>query len=218
MDGKKLSSVSDAYLSDDASGLSDRIPLASFLRENILILSFGFLGLIFLTIGIFSLNSQNKETEIIFEEGAQTEEGQIKVDIEGAVVKTGVYEVSSSARVQDVLILAGGLSSGADREWAAKNLNLAAKLNDGTKIYIPQEGEVDNKNPKVTVGGGQGLEGGININSASAEELDKLPGVGPVTAQKIIDGRPYQDVEDLVNKKIVGASTFSKIKDQLTLW
>lgn len=197
----------------------DHPVLADFLRQNLAVLIFAFLGLIFLAVGIFSLNSQNRQPEIIFEEGAQAEEGKIKVDVEGAVVKPGVYEVGSSARVQEVLILAGGLSLQADREWVAKSLNLAAKLNDGAKIYIPLKGEQSgNMNYELGIKNNGQLGEKININTASEGELDKLPGVGPVTAQKIIAGRPYQAIEDLLSKKIVGASTFANIKDQITVW
>ena len=58
----------------------------------------------------------------------------------------------------------------------------------------------------------------VNINTASETELDALPGVGPVTAQKIISNRPYQKIDDLVSKKAVGASVFSKIKDQISIY
>lgn len=68
-------------------------------------------------------------------------------------------------------------------------------------------------------GGIQGTSSGtININQASESELDALPGIGPVTAQKIISNRPYQSVEDLLNKKAVGASEFAKIKDQMSVY
>jgi competence protein ComEA len=60
--------------------------------------------------------------------------------------------------------------------------------------------------------------GSVNINQATEEELDALPGVGPVTAQKIISNRPYQSVDDLVSKKAVGQSVFSKIKDQVRVY
>lgn len=193
--------------------------MQSFLRDNILILSFGFLGLIFLAIGTFSLVSQNSQPEIIFEEGAKTGVGKIKVDIGGAVVRPQVYEISEDARIQDVLILAGGLSSSADREWVAKNLNLASKLTDGAKIYIPQEREQSGSmNYELGIKNNGNSGGKININTASEAELDKLPGVGPVTARKIISARPYQFSEDLVNKKVISDSVFSKFKEQITLW
>ena len=197
--------------------------LKRLLRENLLIFIFGFLGLVFLLGGIASLflGSNSKESEIIIEENVGTSQGKIKVDVGGAVARPGVYELDGNSRIQEALILAGGLSSSADRDWVAKNLNLAAKLADGVKIYIPQTGEVKGGGSSATIATG-GFVGSptekININSASSEELDKLPNVGPVTAQKIIAGRPYQTIEDLLNKKIVGEATFSKLKEQITVW
>lgn len=218
--GNNLPTTSDNPLSIEPYNPAS-ISFKNFLRQNFLILLFGFLGLVFLMVGVISLflDSQNKESGIIIEEGQGVVGGKIKVDIEGAVVRPGVYELTSQARAQEALILAGGLSSQADREWVAKNLNLAATLTDGAKIYIPQEGETQViRNSELGISSEGTLRGKININSASEGELDKLPGVGPVTAQKIIAQRPYQTIEELVSKKVVGEGTFSKIKEQITVW
>lgn len=198
-----------------------QISQPGFLRQNFPVLLFVSLGLIFFILGLFSLRQEkdSKDSEVIFE--TKNEEVRtMKVDVEGAVVHPGVYEMTGNARVQEALILAGGLSSLADREWVAKNLNLAAKLSDGAKIYIPQKGESPLRQSFVGQAGirGESLGEKININTATTEELDKLPGVGPVTAQKILAGRPYQTVEDLLAKKIVGASVFSQIREQVTVW
>lgn len=195
-----------------------QISQPGFLRQNFPVLLFVSLGLLFLILGLFSLRQEkdSKDPEVIFE--TKNEEVRtMKVDVEGAVVHPGVYEMTGNARVQEALILAGGLSSLADREWVAKNLNLAAKLLDGAKIYIPQKGESGIKNQESGIKG-ETIGEKININTATTEELDKLPGVGPVTAQKILAGRPYQTVEDLLAKKIVGASVFSQIREQVTVW
>ncbi|MDP3998200.1 MAG: helix-hairpin-helix domain-containing protein, partial [bacterium] len=192
MNGKsKSSSVSGSQLPDEESfGLINHSFLTTFLRENILILAFVILGVIFLVIGVFTLNSKSEDSGVIFEERAGSAQGKIKVDVGGAVVKSGVYDLDSDARIQDALILAGGLSSLADREWVAKNLNLAAKLTDGAKIYIPQKNESRLGPTEQGYGRQAGTSDGktgekISLNNASAEELDKLSGVGPVTAQKI---------------------------------
>lgn len=142
----------------------------------------------------------------------------IAIDVEGAVASPGVYNISENARVQDALIAAGGLSGNSDREWVAKNINLAAKITDGTKIYIPSVGEMNGA--QNTVGAGVSNASGvlgsssqqININTASVSDLDSLPGVGDVTANKIISGRPYSSIQDLLDKKIVSAKVFREIQ------
>lgn len=141
---------------------------------------------------------------------------EFKVDISGAVLSPAVYDLPSDARVEDVVKIAGGFSPDANAEFISKSLNLSQKISDGMKIYIPFTGE----SITSAVSGGQvaGASSGIvNINTGSESELDSLPGVGSVTAQKIITGRPYSSIDDLKDKKIVSSSTFTKIKDQITV-
>lgn len=170
---------------------------------------------------IVLLKSFQSTTPITFENEASGSSvlGQtIAIDIEGAVNKTGVYQLTSGARVEDAIVAAGGLSEDADLERISSSVNRAAKLSDGAKLYIPRKGDSSG-----SVGGGQyttsHMSGvaSVAINSASQSQLEALAGIGPVTAQKIIDGRPYQTLEELVTRKILFQSTFDKLKDQLTL-
>ncbi len=187
-------------------------------------------GLIFFSIGLIQLlhsekqaTSQEISTKTSSSAISSTPLLTMQVDVEGAVVKPGVYKLPRDARVQDGLIAAGGLSSDADRAVVTKSLNLAAKLADGVKIYVPKVGEVqqnavssmNNAGESSVLGAQTGL---ININSASESQLDSLPGIGPVTAQKIISGRPYGAIEDLTAKKVVTNSVFAKIKDKITVY
>lgn len=140
---------------------------------------------------------------------------QLKIDISGAVENPGVYTLTPDSRVEDALKSAGGIKTEANQEYISKSLNLSQKLSDGMKIYVPFQGEVSGG---VVAGVSTSSQGStIGINSATPEGLDSLPGVGPVTAQKIISGRPYQSLDDLVNKKVVSKSVFEKIKDQIDL-
>ncbi len=139
----------------------------------------------------------------------------IKVDIEGAVQRPGIYEIPNDSRIQDVLITAGGLLAKADRTTMSKTINLAQRLFDGQKIYFPEVGETV---VNVTAGSSsQSNSATININTASESDLDTLAGVGPVTAKKIISGRPYQNISDLITKHLVGQSVYDKIKDTITV-
>lgn len=198
-----------------------REKLLTFAKENIVVVGLGIVGLIFLGYGLISLlSSDSSKDEIIFEsfdnasDKPSEQVSKIVVDVEGGVEKPGVYSLSANSRVQDALIAAGGLSESANREWVTKNLNLAAKVTDGGKIYIPLQGE---SITPLRSSSFAGQAGGVNINTASESELDTLPGVGPVTAQKIINGRPYSLVEELVQKKVVSNAVFEKIKDKISL-
>lgn len=174
-------------------------------------------------VGSLPANKQNENLQITdFPQNstfaASSSALQNHVDVEGAVVKPGVVAVAQNARVQDVLNAAGGLASHADRDWVEKHLNLAAKIQDGVKLYIPPIGEVAaaKNGPVGGISSTQVLgseTSQIDINSASSDSLDGLPGIGPVTAEKIIAGRPYASAEDLLTKKVVSQSIFSKIKD-----
>lgn len=112
----------------------------------------------------------------------------------------------------------------ANGEYVSKYLNMAQKLSDGSKVYVPFAGaEVSGPQAGVIVGtttlsGTNTVASKVNINTATQAELEALPGIGPVTASKIISDRPYQNVEELLNKKIIPKSTFDKIKDQLVVY
>jgi len=140
---------------------------------------------------------------------------RIFVDIEGAVVKPGVYEMKDTDRVDDLLEAAGGISENADLEFMTKTVNKAQVLSDGMKIYILFKS--DDSSPVKGVYSDEKTSL-ININTASSSELESLPGIGEKTAEKIIDARPYADTHDLVSKKIVTESVFEKIKDKISVY
>jgi competence protein ComEA len=202
-----------------------------FLKNNWIALSVGIVGMMLLSYGLIGLLvSSSSSKDIIFEEGdkssQETSNGsknsntkEIMVDVGGAVVSPGVYSLPQDSRIKDALIAAGGLSSTADRDWIAKNLNLAAKVIDAGKLYIPFTGEnIRSASSYSSMGNSSVMSGLININSASEKELDSLSGIGPVTAQKIINGRPFQAVEDLLSKKIVSSKVFEQIKNKITVY
>ncbi|MEK7536181.1 MAG: helix-hairpin-helix domain-containing protein [Patescibacteria group bacterium] len=156
---------------------------------------------------------------------AQDSDKEIVVEISGAVTKAGVYKMHLGDRIDDLLIISGGLSENADRDWVTKNINRASKLIDGQKLYIYQTGEVSAKNisgvkevkglSNVTEANPTGF---ININTASLKELEKLVGIGPVYAQNIIEGRSYSTTEELVSKKIISQNLYIKIKNDITAY
>jgi competence protein ComEA len=179
-----------------------------FAKQNILPLFLATIGIFFILAGIIQLiSSRSPEKDLIFEAGPQVKR-EIIIDVQGAVMSPGVYSLTPEARMVDALAKAGGLSEDADRVWVEKNINLAQIANDGLKIYIPRVGE-------------QGLQissDKININTASEAELEGLQGIGPATASKIIERRPYSDVLELVSKKVVSQNAYSAIKDKITAY
>jgi competence protein ComEA len=204
--------------------LAQWLPL---LKKYWLPIALGFCGLIFFVYGlIVLLGSLSKPQDISFKSGSASNESDInsskpqnaiQVDIEGAVVAPGVYKLLANSIIQDVLVSSQGLSAAADRVWVAKNLNLAAKLYDGAKVYIPRVGEVaqvTNSNDQNSIGS-QPL---ININTASSDSLDSLPGVGPATVTKIVNGRTYSNINELLDKKVVSGKVFDQIKDKITVY
>ncbi len=151
------------------------------------------------------------------------EDLEIVVEVAGAVEKPGVYKLTKGVRIEDALISAGGISADADRLWMERSLNRAAKLIDGQKIYIPRKDEqisgvsVDNSGGYQTISSSQG-SGLVNINSTSQKELESLWGIGPVTAQNIIEQRPYSSVEELLTKKILKSNVYERNKDKLSVF
>ena len=155
---------------------------------------------------------------------------EIRVDIAGGIKKPGVYSLKVGAILEDAVQAASGFSEDADIEKVAKEFNRAEILKDGQKIYIPLKGET-NQNGNVAgaqtdVGPGtqtssQKITGKINLNTASVEELDTLPGIGPAYAQQIIDYREanggFSAIEEIMEIKGIGEKTFEKIKDMITI-
>ncbi len=149
-------------------------------------------------------------------EAASVKQNKIWVDISGSVVSPGVYQLNADARIKDALVAAGGFSEAADREYISREINLAAKIVDGQKIFVPAIVKVSGTAVKEVLGASQ--EAKINLNTASAELLMDLPGIGEVRAADIIKGRPYIKTDDLVTKKIISNAVFEKIRDRVTVY
>jgi competence protein ComEA len=139
----------------------------------------------------------------------------------GAVRRPGVYRLEPGSRVADLLARAGGACSGAQLE----GVNLAAKLSDGQQVVVPKAGEAVAAGTAaaggVSAGGTAAPAGPVDLNTASLEELDALPGVGPSTAQKILDYRAanggFKSVDDLKNVSGIGDVRFAALKDLVTV-
>jgi len=193
-------------------------------EKNKIVAIFGLIGLILVGVGVLTrllIHQKEPEIQIISSEEQKTQE-KIFVHLEGAVEKPGVYELAPESRLNDLLILAGGLSAQADREWAEKNLNLAQKLADGAKIYIPKVGEMADyslrplgEKGKVA---GTNVGGKINLNTASVSQLDSLWGIGEKRAADIVNNRPYQTTEELITKAKIPKNVYEKIKDEISVY
>lgn len=185
------------------------------MRLKVVVFGLFFGGLFLLAVGAgLSLfkNQPSDDIQIISTSEEDLPAGrQVVVHVDGAVANPGVYELKVDSRVSDAIIAAGGLNPQADQT----KINLAAKVADGQKVHVAAIGESTTSIKGITSTTGTDL---ININTASESELDKLPGVGPVTAQKIIALRPYSAPEELLTKKAVSSSVFEKIKNLITIY
>ena len=147
-------------------------------------------------------------------------ETEVYVDVDGAVARPGVYRLKDGARVSQAIDAAGGLTAEAD----VTGLNRASKVTDGQKIYVPTVGEQQAalaaggaEGGAATVSGAGTSSGLVNINTASAAELQTLSGIGPSMAQSIIDERTqngaFASVDDLMRVSGIGEKKLAKIKD-----
>ena len=193
--------------------------------KNVLLFS----GLVLLLVGLVAAiavsSSSSEDIEFITENDMESNTKTIFVDVAGAVERPGVYQLDSKARINDALIAAGGLSENADRVWVSKSINLASAVKDGAKIYIKPiddgQSSASYQNSGSAVAGISAASDKINLNTAGQAELEKLPGVGPSTAQKIINYRqnnPFSSIEDLMKVPGIGEKTFEKMKEMLSVW
>lgn len=145
------------------------------------------------------------------------------IDVQGAVRRPGVVLLPPGARVADALAAAGGYSGQADLNAAAASLNLAALLADGAQVYVPIIGAPTAGGGGSAVGGPDGTAGGgstlVNVNTATPEDLEALPGIGPVTVQKIVAGRaeqPFTTLEEMVEREVIDRGQLEDIRDLVT--
>jgi len=140
----------------------------------------------------------------------------VLVDVAGWVRHPGVYEFTTGARVIDAIEAAGGARPGAMLEA----LNLAAPLADGSQILVPREGETGTV-PPVAAGSGSVAGTLVNLNIASAPELETLPGIGEVIAQRIVDHRtangPFASVDQLLDVSGIGDAILESIRELVTV-
>jgi competence protein ComEA len=144
--------------------------------------------------------------------------GELVVHVAGAVVSSGVYRMPPGSRVIDAVQQAGGLAADAQPDA----VNLAAPLSDGERVYVPRQGEVV---PVTASSAGIGTgstapPGPIDINRATADELDSLPGIGPATAAAIVAHRdqfgPFGSVDDLADVRGIGPAKLEALRGLVT--
>jgi competence protein ComEA len=151
--------------------------------------------------------------------------GEIVVDVTGAVVNPGVYRLAAGSRIGDAVNAAGGFSPRVDAARVGVELNLAATLTDGAQLRVPSRDDEAPVRPGADEGGSGGSAGSgagelINLNAATQAELESLPGIGPVTAGKIMESRagaPFRTVDELRDRGLVGEKTFEDLRALVTV-
>lgn len=163
------------------------------------------------------LASPTQQSEHSTSSVEQEDEARVIVHVTGAVRAPDVYNLPADARIKDLVLAAGGLSPDADPE----RINLAERLADGQKIHIPRQGEAASQSSAELSKGDTAQSGRINLNTASAEQLEQLSGIGQALAKRIVEYRdqhgPFRSIEDLQEVRGIGAQLFSEIAAQLTV-
>jgi competence protein ComEA len=143
---------------------------------------------------------------------------EMVVDVQGAVARPGLVRLPPGARVADAISAAGGYTQQTDLLAAAASINLAAPLSDGAQVFVPVLGLAGGPGPTASNDGAGG--GLVNLNTASPEALEALPGIGPVTVQKIVAARqerPFATLEELVEREVMNRGQLEDIRDLVTL-
>jgi len=202
----------------------DNIDWREKLNQFKIPIALSFLGLVLIIGGIFASGINKSEPKEFPKESLIESQKLISVDVSGAVMKPGVYQLKDGSRIEDAVVASGGFAETANAEYVSKYLNMAQKLSDGSKVYVPFAGEQVSGSQTGAVVGTTTLSGTnvvtakVNINTATQAELETLDGIGTSRASDIISGRQYQTVEDLLNKKILGKAVFEKIKDRIVVY
>ena len=214
---------------DDVDDIADLLPKSRPLPRRAVIVSLMIIVLIALCVFGFLRTRGTSQPEAAQITAEQTEDARVQVHVAGAVKKPGVVTLDGQARVVDALDAAGGTKKNAD----LTQVNLARVVKDGEQIVVPEIADDAGANAQPaaprTAGSGTGTAAGpaagagqkININSASAAELENLPGIGPVTAAAIVAYReekgPFASVDALTEVSGIGEATLEKIKPNATV-
>jgi competence protein ComEA len=151
-----------------------------------------------------------------------TEAPLIYIQVAGAVLRPGVYQVPADSRAFQAVLQAGGFAEDADQEAVP----LASRLSDGCRLYVPRQGEtvsgpVLSGAPSASGSGSTVSSGTVSLNSASVEELDSLPGIGPALAQRIISYRetqgPFTSIDQLGDVSGIGPAKLEQLRPLVTL-
>jgi len=165
-----------------------------------------------ITSAIHPRDSSSENSSSFTQQSSISSNSGVVVDVSGAVKNPGLYELPSDARIFNALEKAGGLTPAADSDFIQKQMNLAEKVKEGQKIYFqPSQNQTDtqeNSSSQIDVS-----EELVSINFASAKALETLPGIGEKLAEKIVGGRPYQNIEELSSRIKIGPTVFEKLKD-----
>jgi competence protein ComEA len=178
----------------------------------------------------FAQDGADYETDGVYDADETSEPAIWVVYVTGAVARPGVYEIPEGSRVNDAVKTAGGFTSLADPDA----VNLAEEAYDGLHVRIPLNGDdaeavrkdsgagaSARKPPRGAASGKQKAEERININEATAEELQKLPGIGPVLSSAIIAYREtsgfFAETEELMKVNGIGRKRFEAIRDLVTV-
>lgn len=192
--------------------------LVNTLDKYKLALGLSLVGLVLIIGGVFASGLNKSSNKEFPKESMVQTQKMISVDVSGSVNKPGVYKFNEGLRIEDAINAAGGFAKDSNQEYISKYINMAQKLVDGTKIYVPKTGEQVPTGVQAGSVSGVATSASVNINTATQAELEALPGIGPVSASKIISDRPYQNTGELLSKKIVGKAVYEKIKDLVVVY
>lgn len=155
--------------------------------------------------------------EQVLQASQPAQSASVSVQISGAVEKPGVFSLSSQSRVQDAVLQAGGFHVEADQAYLHKVLNLASKLSDQQKIYIPFQGELVEEAVAETVGSSGLATGTLTLNMAKGSDFQTISGIGEVRAAGIVSGQPYSSQEDFKERSGLSESLTNDVLDKYSL-
>jgi competence protein ComEA len=181
------------------------------------------------SVEVIDLSQPPKPEAVPTEPTAPTEptpSAEVVVHVSGAVKRAGVYRLAPDSRVADAIEQAGGATEHADLDA----LNLAEPIQDGQKIHVPRKGEVERAYNRERLAARERLAGRaaaattqfpINLNTATADQLEAIPGIGPVLAQRIIEYRQthgrFQSVDELLEVRGIGPKRLESMRPYVTV-